>query len=259
MLQRLHRADAPLRRAGPGHPPARHARDRGHAGDDPAPHRARRGLPCALRRRLLLRPCGQELRHPLRAQPGPDACRRARGGQRREARPLRLCPLEGRQARRAQLAQPLGRRSPRLAHRVLRDDPPLPGHPDRHPRRRRRPHLPAPRERDRPGHVRLGLRARQHLDAHRHAARGRREDVQEPRQLLHAQGGARQVPRRRRAPAHAADPLPRAARLLLRAPGGRGRHARAPADLRAQPPLGRRALPAGRRAQRRGPRSRRAD
>ena len=84
---------------------------------------------------------------------------------------------------------PWGDGRPGLAHRVLRHDPPLSGYPHRHPRRWRRPRLPAPRERDRAGHVRLARAACQPLDAHRHAPRGRREDVKEPGQLLHAQGG----------------------------------------------------------------------
>ena len=55
--------------------------------------------------------------------------------------PLDL-PVEGRQARRASLAEPLGRGPSRLAHRVRRHGAPLPGHPDRHPRRWLRPCFP---------------------------------------------------------------------------------------------------------------------
>lgn len=46
----------------------------------------------------------------------------------------------------------------------------LPGHSDRHPRRRLRPCLPASRERVRSGHLRLAPGLLQHLDAHGHAA-----------------------------------------------------------------------------------------
>ena len=65
----------------------------------------------------------------------------------RQAGPARLRPLEARQAGRAVLAQSLGRRPARLAHRVLGDGPRDARRPDRHSRRRARPDLPAPRER----------------------------------------------------------------------------------------------------------------
>ena len=59
-----------------------------------------------------------------------------------------------------------------LAHRVLGHGPAVPGRRLRHPRRRPRPHLPAPRERDRPERGgRAALRAR--LDAQRHDPRRR--------------------------------------------------------------------------------------
>ena len=57
------------------------------------------------------------------------------------------------------------------------------GLPDRHPRRRQRPDLPAPRKRDGAGHLRrprAGLRPL--LDAQRLSEHGRGEDVQEPGQ-----------------------------------------------------------------------------
>ena len=63
--------------------------------------------------------------------------------------PARLRAVEGRQAGRAVVAEPVGPGPPRLAHRVLGDGAPLPRRAVRHPRRRRRPDLPAPRERDR--------------------------------------------------------------------------------------------------------------
>ena len=68
----------------------------------------------------------------------------------RQARPARLRALEGAQARRARvgiLEQPVGRRSPRLAHRVLGHVDQVPRRALRHPRRRPRPAVPAPRER----------------------------------------------------------------------------------------------------------------
>ena len=69
----------------------------------------------------------------------------------RQARPARLRPLEGREARRARDRATwdvaVGTRPARLAHRVLRDVAALPRTRVRHPRRRTRPALPAPRER----------------------------------------------------------------------------------------------------------------
>ena len=73
-------------------------------------------------------------------------------------------------ARRAQLAEPLGRGPSRLAHRVRRHGASLPGYPDRYPRRWLRSCFPASRERVRPGHLRLAPGLLQHLDAHGHAA-----------------------------------------------------------------------------------------
>ena len=57
------------------------------------------------------------------------------------------------------MAEPVGPGPPGLAHRVLGDGAPLPRRAVRHPRRRRRPDLPAPRERDRA--VRGRVRRRQ--------------------------------------------------------------------------------------------------
>ena len=71
-----------------------------------------------------------------------------------------------------------GARGAGLAHRVLGDEHALPRADDRLSRRRRRPGLPAPRVRDRPGgsaHRPHALRP--HLDAHGHGrARGRQDE-----------------------------------------------------------------------------------
>ena len=75
---------------------------------------------------------------------------RARGyRQVRKGRRARLRAVEGAQGRRAVLGNGDRRRAAGLAHRVLRDGDEVPGRDARHPRRRRRPDLPAPRERDR--------------------------------------------------------------------------------------------------------------
>ena len=82
---------------------------------------------------------------------GPPRGRTARGlpdrAGRGEARPARLRALEGRQAGRAGVGEPVGGRGARLAHRVLGHGDEAPRRDDRHPRRRAGPDLPAPRER----------------------------------------------------------------------------------------------------------------
>ena len=77
---------------------------------------------------------------------------------------------------------------PRLAHRMLGDGGRVARRRLRHPRRRHRFDVPASRERNRavalrPRHARHGER----LDAQRLPAGRRREDVEKPRQLRHAQ------------------------------------------------------------------------
>ena len=113
----------------------------------------------------------------------------------RKREPARLRAVEGRQAGRAVVGEPVGQGPAGLAHRVLGDGAPLPRRAVRHPRRRRGPHLPAPRERDRPvrgaygdGHVRALL------DAQRLAELRRREDVEVARQLRHHPRGRRARP-----------------------------------------------------------------
>ena len=77
--------------------------------------------------------------------------RRARRlGQVRQGRRARLRAVEGDEAGRADLGSGHRPRPSRLAHRVLRDGAAAARRAaDRHPRRRRRPDLPASRERDR--------------------------------------------------------------------------------------------------------------
>jgi cysteinyl-tRNA synthetase len=76
--------------------------------------------------------------------------RRARRRRRiRKGRRPRLRPLESAQTRRARLGYRSRHGPPRLAHRVLRDGDSVPRRNARHPRRRRRSDLSAPRKRDR--------------------------------------------------------------------------------------------------------------
>ena len=93
---------------------------------------------------------------------------------------------------------PWGPRPAGLAHRVLGDGRQVPRPGVRHPRRRRGPPVPPPRERAGPvpggrTAVRVVLDA-QRLDHHR-----RREDEQVARQLVDHPGGARELPRHRAA------------------------------------------------------------
>ena len=81
----------------------------------------------------------------------------------------------------AWLGEPLGSRSPRLAHRVLRHDRKTPGDRDRHSRRRFRPHLPPSRKRSRTESLRTREpRVRALLAAQRHADHGLRKRCPSP-------------------------------------------------------------------------------
>ena len=215
------------RRLRRGHRPARHpAPRRGAQGHRDHRRDHRPGLPAHLRRarlrggrqRVLQ---GAQLRRLRQAQR--PAHRRARGGRARrrrarQGRPPRLRRLEGRQAGRAGLGQPLGPRPARLAHRVLGHGPALPRRRVRRARRRPRPHLPAPRERDRPERS-GGPAVRQGLDAQRHDPQRGREDGQERRQHLPAARGARPLRPRRRAHVLPDDALPQPARVQHRQAG----------------------------------------
>src|SRR5437763_1472594 len=125
----------------------------------------------------------------------------------------------------------VGTRPPRLAHRMLGDGGEVPRAGLRHPPRRSRPRVSAPRERARAvAGRRPGVRA--HLAAQRAAAARQREDVEVRRQhrpaprrrpALGARGGAALLPH---------GPLVEADRLLRRGDGGgAGARGRAPRDL----------------------------
>lgn len=173
LQQRLRRPRLP-----PAHLRApRHRPRAGDDRDDARPHRARprlRGRRQRLLRRALLPGV------PGTLQPGPrraaPALRRGRDGQ---ARPARLRHVEGGQARRAQLGDALGPRPPRLAPGVLGDGPQVPRLRLRHPRRRPRPGLPAPRERDRAGQG-VRRRLRHVLGAQRLGHHGRARRCRSP-------------------------------------------------------------------------------
>ncbi len=73
----------------------------------------------------------------------------ARRGRAVQEESRRLRPVETVDAGLARLGEPLGPWTPRLAHRVLGDGREAPRRQHRHPRRRQRPDVPAPRERNR--------------------------------------------------------------------------------------------------------------
>ncbi len=180
-----HRGDGapvPRGRRGARLPAARRraARDRPHradAGADRAPRRPRRRLRRRGPRAVLARGDGRAARRAALRLARPPLARRDAGRRPRRRRPLQarpdgFRPVEAVEAERAELAEP-GRdrraRPPRLAHRMLGD---VDGEAARavrrrapvrrsgaehvrHPRRRHRPRLPPPRERDRPVLLRL--------------------------------------------------------------------------------------------------------
>ena len=80
------------------------------------------------------------------------------------------------------LAEPMGRRVPRLAHRVLGDVDEVPRRALRHPHGRHRPSVPAPRGRDRAVRGRRRASGRVDLGARRPPASVRAEDREVDRQ-----------------------------------------------------------------------------
>ncbi len=118
---------------------------------------------------------------------------------------------------------PWGPGPARLAHRVLGDGRQVPRAGLRHPRRRRRPALPAPRERAGPG-TRGWAAVRVVLDAQRLDHHLRREDEQVARQLADHPQRAQRLPRHRAPllPGGRALPLTRGVQLRGARRGGSG-------------------------------------
>ena len=182
------------------------------------------------------------LRRAVRAAPRPHAARRGHRDRRRQTRPAGLRPVEGRQARRALLGDPVGAGPARLAPRMLGDVDQVPRPDVRHPRRRPRPGVPAPRERAGPV-ARGRRRVRAVLDAQR-PRRGRRgEDEQVARQLAARRRDGDPGPPGRAALLPRPGPLPVQHRVLPGGPGRGGDGLPADRGLRG----------AGRRADRRHP------
>ena len=161
--------------------------------------------------------------------PGPPRPRGAAGGgagrgrRIRQGRRPRLRPVEGPQARRAVVGDADRAGPARLAHRVLGDEHGPPRSVVRHPHRRRRPDLPAPRGRDRPERGGDRPDVRRDVAPLRPPPDGRREDGQVDRQH---RPGRRAAGRRRLAAGPAArahlGPLPGAAQPFGRVARGGG-------------------------------------
>src|SRR6185503_17782087 len=165
---------------------ARHARDPGNAADRLAARRPRPRLPGDGWRALLRR---RELPALRRDQPslGGEDARDQRGAGRRcprrtEAPRAARLRAVARGAERPDLAEPVRPRTSRLAPRVFGDGRALPRAADRHPRRRERSRLSAPRVRDRAERVRTWRDVRTALGARGTGAPRRREDVEVARQ-----------------------------------------------------------------------------
>ena len=206
--------DGPARRA-PARPRA--ACHRVHRADAGAHRRA--GRPRATRTSSTARACTSTS---PRSRPT-ASCRtaRSRSCSSRPARASRstrrsAAPSTSRCGRRPSRASPRGTRRgarpPRLAHRVLGDVARPARRGLRPPRRRRRPRLPAPRERAGPGRGRRPP-VRPPLDPHRHGRGRRREDVEVARQLHDARGRARRARPACVPHGGAADALPQAMEL----------------------------------------------
>ena len=176
------------RRLRGGHRPARHSGgptraqgqrdDRRDRGADRGPGRVRARLR-GRRRRVLQRRELPGLRQALEPPARRDAAGRGRRRRRAQARAAGLRALEGDQGGRGhELELALGPGPPGLAHRVLGDGRGDPRRGLRGARRRLRPRLPAPRERDRADRGGARQAARAGLDAQRHGRAGHREDGQ---------------------------------------------------------------------------------
>ncbi len=217
----LPRRHAPAGRGATGRGAARH---RAHGADhrhdraaDRLRPRLRRRRPCAVLGRQLRR-----LRHAVAPPAGRDAGRRPGRGRALQARPRRLRAVEALHARPARLGLALGHRPPGLAHRVLGDGRGAPGRDDRYPRRRRRPAVPASRERAGAEHLRArrqGVRAL--LAAQRHAQLRRQQDVEVAGQRQRAARAAGHAAAGGAALRAAVGALPAAAGLVRRPPSSR--------------------------------------
>ena len=179
---RMSRRSAAWSRRSSRAPPNSSSRARWQGRHDHAHRTPDRARPCLCRgRRSAVRHrLDAGLRPAVEAQSRRAAGRRPRRRRRAQEEPRRFRALETVVAGRARLGQPVGQGPSGLAHRVLGDVRALSRRGLRHPWRRARPDLPAPRERDRP--VALRPRHRCHgqcLDAQRLPAGRGPEDVEE--------------------------------------------------------------------------------
>jgi hypothetical protein len=161
-------------------------------GDGQPRARARAQRPHLSQRRVDLLPHRQlsRLRRAGAARPGGDQARRPRRQrQLRQRRRPRLRAVEGDQARGTDMGLRPRARASRLAPRVLGDGAAAARRaPDRPARRRHRPDLPAPRERDRAERGRHLQALRPVLGPRRAPDHRQREDVEVARQRLQRPG-----------------------------------------------------------------------
>ena len=134
-------------------------------------------------RRLFFGGILSRLRAALQPQPGGRHQRRAHRQRRKQAERPGFCPLEEREGGRDLLGFSLGKGPPRLAHRMLRDEPRGVRRSDRPARRRKRPHFPASRKRDRADGGPHGQALCEILDAQRAHQGKRTENEQIARQF----------------------------------------------------------------------------
>ena len=187
--------------------------DRGDRRADRRPRRLRPRLR-ARRRRLLPRRLLRRLRQALEPPARGDAAGRGRRRRRAEGVAAGLRALEGAQGGRGHLVGvALGRGQAGLAHRVLGDGRGGAGRALRGARRRLRPRLPAPRERDRSDRGGARQAARTYWMHNGMVADGRREDGEVGRQHPAAPRRARRVRSRRLRHVDGRRALPEAGRV----------------------------------------------
>ena len=163
------------------------------------------------------------LRQAFRPLAGRPPGGRAHRSRRAQGAPDGLRALEGFEAGRAVVGEPVGTGTPGLAHRVLRHVAALPGGDAGHPRRRPGPHLPASRERaGAVGELHGHQAVRALLGAQRPGAPERRrgEDDALAGQPRRHHRRARPARRRHAAPVHPQLQLSQPAHLRRRAAGG---------------------------------------
>ena len=181
-VSRRHGRAGRERRFRAGH---RAVRDRAHPADDrddPAPDRRRPRLRCR-RPRAVRGGHLRRLRQAVAPRPGGHDRRCPRRSRAVQAQPRRFRAVETLHRRPARLGIAVECRPSGLAYRMLGDGRSASGRDHRHPRRRRRPAVPASRKRSRAERMRAWRKnLRQLVAAQRHAELRRQQDGQVGRQ-----------------------------------------------------------------------------